>query len=108
MLGEILPNLFIDRFSARELVQCLAQFLAPGSIGLLTPGEADDAKIRRHLLFFVKMVKSGYELARGQVPAGAENDDGAGRHRFALLTQTASGEVVGCSSLVHARRMDDP
>ena len=67
-------------------------------IGFLAAGEADNAVIRGHLLFFVEMVKSGDEFARGEVATGAEDDDRARLSKFMRLSQSARygfGRSVG-------------
>src|SRR5437868_15506960 len=94
MLGKFLPDFVIDRFGARKLLEGLAQFLPPGFIALFASGKADDSKLRRHLLFFIKMIESRNEFARGQVAAGPENHNRTGRKRFALFAEMAGSGVI--------------
>ena len=67
------------------MIERLSQFLAPGFIRLLPPREADNPIIRRHLFLLVEMVEGGDELARGQVSAGAEDNNRTGVNHLALL-----------------------
>ena len=83
------------------MIEGLAELLPPGSIGLLTPRETKDAKIRRHLLLLLQMVQGGYKLARGQIAAGAENDDGTGIDGFSFLPQAERGGFFERRVLVH-------
>src|SRR5262249_10303438 len=101
---EALPNLIVHWFGARELVQCLPQFLPPGRISFFAPGEPDDAKIRRHLPFLKKVVEGGNKLARGQITAGAEDDYGAGFGCFAFFVLRTAA-LLKNRHLVHAATM---
>ena len=73
--GKRRPDFFVHGFGPRKLIQILAQLLTPRVVGLFAPGEPNHAVVSGHLFFFVQVVKSGDELARGEVAARAEDDN---------------------------------
>ena len=103
MLREFLPNDFVHRLGARELVQGRPQLAAPRSVGLLPARKADDAKILRHLFLLAEMVQGGNELARGEVAARAKDNDRARLNRLAPFTQATRHQVVKLRRLVHGQ-----
>src|SRR5262249_42954229 len=100
-------HLVIDRFGARKLVQGFAQLLPPGIVVFLAPGKADDAEGRRHLTVLEQVIKRGNQFARGEVPAGAENDDGAGLGRFAGFVSVAHRRITGIFRFRHGGNMGE-
>ena len=75
MLGKFLPDFVIDRFGPRKLIKGFSKFVSPRLIGFFTPGKANDPEIRRHLLFFMQMIKGRDQFSGSQIPARAENND---------------------------------
>jgi len=42
-----------------DVVECLAQFLAPRGVGFFAARKSDDPKIRWHLVFLAQVVERG-------------------------------------------------
>lgn len=103
VLGEFLPDFFIDGFGAGELIERLAQFLTPRGIRFFAAREADDAIIRGHLLFLVQMIQGRDEFARSEIAACTEDDNRAGLDWFARFAEPAVG--FSSSILIHAQTM---
>ena len=97
------PDFFIHRFGAGKLVERRAQFCAPRSIRLLASREADDAERRGHLLLLEQLIERGDQLARREVAARAEDDDGAGVEIFVAAVTAGGGG--GRVQDVHGRNL---
>jgi hypothetical protein len=54
------------------------------------------------------MEEGGDEFARGQIAAGAEDDDGAWLDRSAASVEPATQDFVQLINYFHARTMDGP
>jgi hypothetical protein len=51
------------------------------------------------------MIKRGNQLARREIAARAEDDDGAGRRRLAFRADAAARRLVGMFGVSHAQTM---
>src|SRR5438552_8262771 len=102
--GELRPDRVFDRLGPGKLLQRSAQFLPPGGLGLFPAGKTEDAKRRGQLFLAVQMVARRDQLARGQIPAGAENNNGARLDRLSTVFEPATQQLIQILILVHIRK----
>ena len=106
---QLAPELLVHR-AGGELADLLRLLGAERLVGLGLPRDADDRELARQEPVGLQVVERGEELALGQVPGGAEDDDGAGpRHpqrRALTVMPGAPSRRLDCSQAVgrdHAR-----
>src|SRR5207245_7542043 len=102
--GELRPDRVLDRLGPGKLLKRGAQFLSPGVVGFFPAGKTDDAKRRGQLFLAVEMVERRNQLARGQIPAGAKNDDGARLDRLSTDLEAATKQLIQILLLFHTRK----
>ena len=102
--GELCPDRVLDRLGPGELLKRGAQFLSPGVVSFFPAGKTDDAKRRGQLFLAVEMVEGRNQLARGQIPAGAKNDDGARLDRLSTEFEATAQQLIQILILVHNRK----
>ena len=90
-LGEVLPHRLVDRPRAREFVASLAHGHAPGVVGEVGPGEADDGLPRRQEPVVRERVERRHELALRQVARRSEDHEAGSVGDALLLEALAKG-----------------
>jgi len=78
-------------FRPRKLFHIIPKFGAPGLVRFFAPGKANDANGLPQLFPDEKMVERRDQLARREIAAGAENNNGA-RLGFPAGKIEAAGE----------------
>src|SRR6266516_1943382 len=102
--GELRPDRVLDRLGPGKLLKRGAQFLSPGVVSFFPAGKTDDAEPRGQLFLAVEMVERRNQLARGQVPAGAKNDDGARLDRLSTEFEATAQQLIQILLWFHRRK----
>jgi len=102
--GEGIPDRRVHPLGPRERFQRASQFRPPSLVALLPPGESNDAERVGKLFRGEQMVEGRDQLARRQVSAGSEDDNGGGLDVLLPEFQPARQQFIQLLVLIHDRR----